>query len=254
MANQYFVFREMVELDETFAIENEAAAHHIFNVMRVQAGEKIKVVFENGQSGLVEVVSVFDRSVKLLEVLSKTTELPINVTVAVGFPKGDKLDFITEKVTELGAAAIYAAPFKWSVVQWDHKKRIKKQEKLSKIALGAAEQSERQQLPDVQLFDSLSALTGIFPEFDQILIAYEESAKKGERTALIQSLTKLSKGQKLLILFGPEGGIAPEEVEFFEKLGAKCIGLGPRILRAETAPLYALAALSTYFELINEVI
>ena len=66
-----------------------------------------------------------------------------------------------------------------------------------------------------------------------------------------QSVAQLQAGQKILLVFGPEGGIAPEEIALFEQAGAKRLGLGPRIMRAETAPLYALAALSTYFELLQ---
>ena len=251
MANQYFVFREMPALGSEFIIENQQATHHIFTVMRAQMGETFQLVFEGGKVGLVEVVNPADQSVKLLTELSVHTELPISVTIAVGFPKGDKLDFITEKATELGATNIWSAPFKWSVAKWDSKKLGKKQEKLEKIALGAAEQSRRQIIPDIQLFDHLSKLTEKFAEFDQVLIAYEESAKAGEKSAFGQALTNLSAGEKLLVLFGPEGGVAPEEIQNFEQLGAKAVGLGPRIMRAETAPLYALAALSTYFELLK---
>ncbi|QDK70316.1 16S rRNA (uracil(1498)-N(3))-methyltransferase [Lactococcus protaetiae] len=250
MANQYFVFRELPELNTTFTIENKAAAHHIFTVMRAQAGEKLQLVFDGGKVALAEVVSPDEHAVKLTEILSALTELPVEVTVAVGFPKADKLDFITEKATELGAGAIWAAPFKWSVVKYDHKKLTKKQDKLEKITLGAAEQSRRQILPDIKLFDQLSVLTEKFSEFDSVLIAYEESAKAGEKTVFHQALTEMSKGQKLLIIFGPEGGIAPEEIEKFEQLGARKIGLGPRIMRAETAPLYALSVISAYFELL----
>ncbi|MFC4651723.1 16S rRNA (uracil(1498)-N(3))-methyltransferase [Lactococcus nasutitermitis] len=249
MANQYFIFRKMPELGEEFIIEDKAAAHHIFTVMRADFGDELRLVFADEKVALAEITDVNQHKVRLVKLLENLTELSVKVTVAMGFPKGDKLDFITEKVTELGAYEVWAAPFKWSVAKWDNKKLSKKQEKLSKIALGAAEQSRRAHIPQVQLFENLSALTEKFSEFDQILIAYEESAKSGEHSTFLTSLSKMKTAQKLLILFGPEGGIAPEEIEKFEQLGAKSIGLGPRIMRAETAPLYALSAISAYFEL-----
>ena len=88
-------------------------------------------------------------------------------------------------------------------------------------------------------------------QFDRIVVAYEESAKEGEAAALIQSLTGLEAGSKLLFIFGPEGGLSPAEIESFTAKGAVLAGLGPRILRAETAPLYALSAVSVVTELIN---
>ena len=68
---------------------------------------------------------------------------------------------------------------------------------------------------------------------------------------MIQSLTGLEAGSKLLLSFGPEGGLSPAEIESFTAKGAVLAGLGPRILRAETAPLYALSAVSVVTELIN---
>ena len=249
MANQYFVFRELPELDETFEITDKSAVHHIFTVMRAQENDELRLVFDGGKIGLCQVVSNELHTVKLLSNLTENTELPAEITIAVGFPKGDKLDFITEKSTELGARQIWAAPFKWSVAKWDSKKLAKKAEKLSKIALGAAEQSRRLVIPEVQLFEKLSNLTDRFSEFDHVLIAYEESAKSGETSELMRTLAK--NPSKILLIFGPEGGISPEEIEKFEQLGAISIGLGPRILRAETAPLYALSAISSYYDLMN---
>ena len=251
MANQYFVFKKQPEIGEDFTIDDKAAVHHIFTVMRTSVGEKIQLVFEEGKVGLAEVVSSELCTVRLLEVLDVQTELPVHITVALGFPKGDKLEFISEKATELGASAIWAAPFKWSVAKWDSKKLAKKKEKLDKIVLGAAEQSRRQILPEICFFENLSELVATFSQFDQVLIAYEESAKAGEQARLAQNMTSLKPGQKVLLLFGPEGGIAPEEIALFEQAGAEIVGLGPRIMRAETAPLYALSAFSTYFDLLK---
>ena len=251
MANQYFVFKKQPEIGEDFTIDDKAAVHHIFTVMRTSVGEKIQLVFEEVKVGLAEVVSSELCTVRLLEVLEVQTELPVHITVALGFPKGDKLEFISEKATELGASAIWAAPFKWSVAKWDSKKLAKKKEKLDKIVLGAAEQSRRQILPEICFFEKLSELVATFSQFDQVLIAYEESAKAGEQARLAQNMTSLKPGQKVLLLFGPEGGIAPEEIALFEQAGAEIVGLGPRIMRAETAPLYALSAFSTYFDLLK---
>ncbi|WP_081165783.1 16S rRNA (uracil(1498)-N(3))-methyltransferase [Lactococcus garvieae] len=251
MANQYFIFKKQPLIGDIFAIDDQAAAHHIFTVMRANAGEKIQVVFKEGQVGVAEVVSSDQKTARLLEILDTHTELPVHATVALGFPKGDKLEFVSEKATELGASAIWGAPFKWSVAKWDAKKLSKKKDKLDKIVLGAAEQSRRQVLPEIRFFEKLTELIAEFAQFDQVLIAYEESAKAGEQSMFAQSMSQLQAGQKILFIFGPEGGIAPEEIALFEQAGAKLIGLGPRIMRAETAPLYALSALSTYFDLLK---
>ena len=147
--------------------------------------------------------------------------------------------------------ALWAFPADWSVVKWDGKKLGKRAEKLEKIAQGAAEQSKRNRIPAIRLFekktDFLAQLTG----FDQIILAYEEAAKAGEQANLVKALSGLETGQSVLVIVGPEGGVSPEEVAAFEGAGAVKTGLGPRILRAETAPLYALSAISYATELLR---
>jgi 16S rRNA (uracil1498-N3)-methyltransferase len=249
VANQYFVLRQMPEVGALFMLDDAVAAHHIFTVMRAKMGDTVRLAFDGGVIGLGEVASPENRTFVLKEILPALTELPVKATVAVGFPKGDKLELIAEKSTELGANAIWAAPFEWSVVKWNAEKRAKRTTKLEKIARSAAEQSLRQLIPQIALFESLSALIERFCEFDVVLVAYEESAKQGESSKLTQRLQSCQPGSKILLIFGPEGGISPQEIEAFTAAGAECMGLGPRILRAETAPLYALSALSALTEL-----
>jgi 16S rRNA (uracil1498-N3)-methyltransferase len=246
---QYFSDLTTPEVGATFTLD-EAASHHLFNVMRGKPGLKVNVVFADKRVALAEVLSEnTDHELRVLEVFDKNTELPIDVTIAAGFPKGDKLEFITEKVTELGASAIWAYPGKWSVAKWDGKKLAKKQERLTKIAQAAAEQSKRIVIPEVQLFENFGDFKARLADFDRVLVAYEESAKQGEVATLVSTLSEIKAGAKLLVIFGPEGGIAPEEIAIYEAAGAKLAGLGPRILRAETAPLYALSAISYQLEM-----
>ena len=206
-------------------VTDKDTAKHMFSVMRLKEGDEVVLVFEDGIKRLARVLDVEARQFELVEELADNVELPIQVTIASGFPKGDKLEFITQKVTELGASAIWAFPADWSVAKWDGKKLAKKSEKLEKIAQGAAEQSKRNLIP--------------------------ESAKEGETAALVRALSGLGAGAKVLFIFGPEGGLSPDEIDAFHQAGAVSAGLGPRILRAETAPLYALTAVSVLSELRN---
>ena len=234
-----------------FQIKDKDTAKHMFSVMRLQADDQTVLVFDDGIKRLARVVDSQSKSVEIIEELADNVELPVSVTVAMGFPKGDKLEFVAQKATELGMAALWAFPADWSVVKWDGKKLGKKAEKLEKIAQGAAEQSKRNRIPAVRLFekkaDFLAQLTG----FDQIILAYEEAAKEGEQANLVKALSGLETGQSVLVIVGPEGGVSPEEVAAFEGAGAVKTGLGPRILRAETAPLYALSAISYATELLR---
>ncbi|WP_313167846.1 16S rRNA (uracil(1498)-N(3))-methyltransferase [Streptococcus parasuis] len=234
-----------------FQIKDKDTAKHMFSVMRLQADDQTVLVFDDGIKRLARVVDSQSQSVEIIEELADNVELPVSVTIATGFPKGDKLEFVAQKATELGMAALWAFPADWSVVKWDGKKLGKKAEKLEKIAQGAAEQSKRNRIPAIRLFEKKTDFLAQLAGFDQIILAYEEAAKEGEQANLVKALSGLETGQSVLVIVGPEGGVSPEEVAAFEGAGAVKTGLGPRILRAETAPLYALSAISYATELLR---
>ena len=230
-------------------ISDKDTLKHMFTVMRLTTDDEVVLVFEDGVKRRCRVVSREEQSLEIIEVLSDDVELPVHVTIAVGFPKGDKLEFLVQKVTELGASQLTAFPADWSVVKWDSKKLMKKADKLAKIAQGAAEQSKRNRIPAITLYDKKQDFLNQLADYDHVLVAYEESAKAGEASQLHQSLSQLKAGDKLLFIFGPEGGLSPAEIDNLTQAGAKTLALGPRILRAETAPLYALSAVSYVLEL-----
>ena len=108
--------------------------------------------------------------------------------------------------------------------------------------------------PDAAEREQLRFINGVLDlrQFDKIFIAYEESAKEGETAVLARELSQVKAGEKILFIFGPEGGISPEEIAAFDEKGGLKIGLGPRIMRAETAPLYALSSVSYALELLKQ--
>ncbi|MBL1228096.1 16S rRNA (uracil(1498)-N(3))-methyltransferase [Enterococcus sp. BWB1-3] len=247
---RYFI-NETYEEKNLFSVNGENY-HHIVRVMRMKPEDQLFLVFEDGIVILGEITEISDSEVQISEISKEEAvkELPIKVTIACGFPKGDKLEWIVQKGTELGAYHFIGFPAKNSIVKWDHKKKGNKAKRLEKIAQEAAEQSHRQWIPEITLVEKEQELIDQFSIYEKVLVAYEESAKQGERSTLAQTLTKMKPGEKLLIVFGPEGGFSPEEINLFEQNGGVLCGLGPRILRAETAPLYALSAVSYQFELL----
>ena len=238
---QYFI---KGKVENPVIIKDKDTVKHMFNVMRLTEDDQVVLVFEDGIKRLARVTDRENHIFEVIEDLNDNVEMPVSVTIASGFPKGDKLDLVTQKATELGAQAIWAFPADWSVVKWDGKKLAKKEDKLAKIALGAAEQSKRNRVPEVRLFEKKGEFLSELDNFDKIFIAYEETAKARE-------LAQVENGQKILFIFGPEGGISPSEIDAFEEAGGLKIGLGPRIMRTETAPLYALSSVSYALELNN---
>ncbi|ADC50725.1 RNA methyltransferase, RsmE [Alkalihalophilus pseudofirmus OF4] len=226
---------------------------HIARVMRMQEGEEIIVSNNAGRTVLAKLkkLSESDIQAEVLEELDPKTELPIKVTVAQGLPKGDKLELITQKGTELGVSCFQPFQASRSIVKWDMKKAKKKVERLEKIAKEAAEQSYREIIPTIKEAASFTQLLETIESYTHTIVAYEESAKTGEASNLHNVLNQVKSGDSVLIVIGPEGGLTEEEVSALEGKGAVLCGLGPRIIRTETAPLYVMAAISYHLELMR---
>ncbi|MDZ5470933.1 16S rRNA (uracil(1498)-N(3))-methyltransferase (plasmid) [Bacillus sp. 31A1R] len=227
--------------------------HHIVKVMRLKVDDQIICANSSGNSAICVIEEITDENVvaKVVKWEEGSVELPVKVTIVSGLPKGDKLEWVIQKGTELGASRFIPFTAARSVVKWDEKKAAKKVERWEKIAKEAAEQSHRRELPEVWSPVNLKKLIELSKSYDNRLIAFEEDAKTGESSVLAKTLAKVEKGQSLLFVFGPEGGLTEEEVALMRESGFETCGLGPRILRTETAPLYALSAVSYHFELMR---
>lgn len=224
-------------------------AHHLVTVLRAQVGSQVEVVLADHRVYLATVTATDPARVKIDRDLNRDSELPLHVTLLCGLPKTkEKPELIVQKATELGADRIVFFESTRSISHWAQNKQAKKLARLQKIADGAAEQSHRNRQPQVAYYPNLATALAANPA-DQRVVAWEESAKQGETSALHQVLTKMTPGQSLLAVFGPEGGLTSQEVEQMQDGGVIPVGLGPRILRTETAPLYFLAAVSYASEL-----
>jgi 16S rRNA (uracil1498-N3)-methyltransferase len=224
-------------------------AKHIQKVMRMQVGNTIIAVSE-GQAfeANIEAFEGQDVLIKKSSEPLRSNELPKKVTICCGLPKGEKLDLITQKATELGMYELILFEAERSIVKWDAQKGNKKQQRLQKIAKEAAEQSHRNVVPNIHDILSFKELLQQSKKYDVLFVADEEDAKQEKRTRFVVMLEKTHDQQSILVVFGPEGGLSRKEIDALMKHGFHSISLGPRILRAETAPLYVLSAMSYEFE------
>lgn len=247
---RYFLPETYVEKEEYVLAGDDF--HHAAHVMRMKVGEKCFLTFSNEVAIIAQVIEISEIEIKLNEIQKEINEkeLPCHVSIACGFTKGDKLEWVAQKATELGMAELIGFPSKTSVAKWDEKKLGKKTPRFEKIVKEAAEQSHRQKVPKIQLLAHFNELVSQLNQYDHLLIAYEESAKVGETKSFVKEIQQVEPGDRVLIIFGPEGGITPEEIDIYKNHGGVLCGLGPRILRAETAPLYALSAMSYQWELL----
>lgn len=250
---RYFIPTNYEEHDRSSIKITGEIFHHMIRVMRMKVEEQVYLVFNQEHTIIAEIIAIAEELALLKEVkaVDWETELPVQVSLFCGFPKGDKLELITQKSTELGASQIFGFPASTSVVKWNEKKRLNREQRLNKIAKEAAEQSHRTTFPRVRILGSQKEMIDRLAAFDHILVAYEEAAKKGERGQLVQTLQQVKKGETLAFVFGPEGGLSPAEVAMLEEIGGKVCSLGPRILRTETAPFYALSVVSFHLEMLN---
>lgn len=241
---QRYFTSDVLTIGQTVTLDN-ATRKHAVQVLRMQPGAQIELAGAEAQVYLATIKGIDPLEVIIESQIESRVELPVAVTLVCGIAKAQKAELVVQKATELGASRIIFANGRWGTAKWAANKVEKKLERLRLIAQGAAEQSHRNCIPKVEFLPQLTDAADIAA--DQRLVAYEESAKAGEAAQLVQSLSTLPKS--LLVVFGPEGGIAPEELTALTAAGMRPAGLGPRILRTETAPLYLLSAVSALTEL-----
>lgn len=226
-------------------------AHHISRVMRMESGDQLIVCNEDKVCHFATIKQIDGQKIEVTldSVIEAQTELPIEVTIAQGLPKGDKFEWVIQKATECGANEFIPLNMERSVVKLDAKKASKKVERWNKIAKEASEQSHRQLVPTVTDVQTFKQLLDQAQNYDVCLFAYEETAKQGQLAQLKQSLSEIQANAKMLVVVGPEGGISEKEEALLLQSGFKPCALGPRILRTETAPIYILSAISYALEL-----
>ncbi|MBR3834207.1 MAG: 16S rRNA (uracil(1498)-N(3))-methyltransferase [Lachnospiraceae bacterium] len=214
--------------------------NHIKNVLRIRQGERILVSDGNGIDYECTVTDMDDDTVtaRIEDVLKNSAELSTKITLFQGMPKSDKLELIIQKAVELGVYEIIPVITKRSVVKIDEKKASKKLDRYNGIAEAAGKQSGRGIIPQVKDFMSFKQAIEYAKNLDMNIIPYEEAKGLEYSRQVIKDI----KGKKNLGVFiGPEGGFAKEEVDMAIDMGAKCITLGNRILRTETAGLAVIS-------------
>ncbi len=218
-----------------FALAPEAA-QHVAKSLRLKAGDSI-VVFD-GRGGEYDATiqrAEKDRvEVKVGCFRDADVETELRVGLAQGLPEADKMDWIIQKAVELGVAWIQPVICDRSVVRLSAERAAKREAHWRRVAVAACEQSGRNRIPEVR------PTLGF-----QSWVAVEAAAPRWVLTPGAEALASKPAPQGALeLLIGPEGGLSEREQELAISQGGEPVGLGPRVLRAETAPLAALAAIN----------
>ncbi len=218
----------------------EGAARHV-QVLRLQPGDTITLF--DGEGGEYEAsVTRMGRSEVEVRVVSHTAverEASRAVHLALGVPANERMDWLVEKAAELGAASLQPLQTERSVLRLSGERAEKKRKHWQAIAVAACEQCGRNRVPPVPDLQGLSAwlASGALPQQRLLLSLQADSVPRAQQRA------RLDDGP-VLFLSGPEGGLSPAEEQAARAAGFVPVSLGPRTLRAETAPLAALAALT----------
>jgi len=210
------------------------AARHV-QVLRLQPGAAL-TLFDDRGGEYRAVVAHMGRSevrVQVQEHLAIECEAPLAVHLALGMPANERMDWLVEKATELGAASIQPLLAERSVLRLAGERAQKKQAHWQGIAIAACEQCGRNRVPPVHPVQPLASWLAAQPP------GLVLSLRDGTRP-----LAALASTNPVTLLSGPEGGLSPAEEDLALAHGWQPVRLGPRVLRAETAPLAALAVLT----------
>lgn len=241
---------------QTFQIEKEnirdhfidvtgEVCHHLTKVLRVQKGENLR--FSDGRNYYCGNVSELfkDRVVVAIDEVKTIDDEPhLSVTLIQCLPRGDKMDQILQKATELGVDTVIPVESDHSQVRLKDHKKTDKQQRWQKVAAAAAEQCGRGVVPVIALPCSVKDALASLDDRCALIFCHERETETGFKTvaaALKKDYTKIA------LLIGPEGGFSENEAEMIIEAGGKAVTMGRRILRTETAGPAALAVLMYEF-------
>lgn len=226
------------EIKDGRAVLKGQEALHLSRVLRYEPGERVLVFDGRGSLYRSRILAIGPEVLVQIEAeIEAEAENRLEITLAQGLLKGDKMDFVVQKATELGAASFVPLTLERSVVKLTDKKAEQRQERWQRIAQEAVKQCGRVTVPDIRPVQSLDDLLLSAEDYDLLLFPWEEEQEMSVKAILNEHLNC----HKVLCILGPEGGMTKEEMLAVKKAGGRVVTLGKRILRAETASVAVLS-------------
>jgi 16S rRNA (uracil1498-N3)-methyltransferase len=223
--------------DAIFALE-PASSHHLARVLRLGVGDAL-ILFDGRGGEYPSEISAIEKKQVLVrtgtqQLIETESSLAIHLGIAVS--RGERMDWIVQKSTELGVASVAPLITERTGVKLSGERAAKKIEHWQQIAISACEQCGRNRPPAVhaqQTLDKWLATT----EADEKFVLHHRAAAAGATTS----------PASIALLIGPEGGLSDAEINAAQNAGFTALQLGPRVLRTETAPLAAIAIMQSYW-------
>ena len=215
-------------------------ARYLGRVLRLRVGDRLSIFDGRGAEHAAEILAIGKSSATLRvgEETETDTESKLRVHLVQGISRGERMDFVMQKATELGVKRITPVLTEYGVVKLDAARAEKRRAHWQKVAASACEQCGRVRLPLIDTPIALNAWFGSKPE----QVDTEIILKAGADTPLARIDGPTT---KVCILIGPEGGFSTSEYEDAAIAGFRSVSLGPRVLRTETAAVAALAVLQS---------
>ena len=246
-------FADTIQSSDSRIVLTGENARHAALVLRLAPGEEIMVGSGDGRDYTCRIESITSEEVvaNILDISGNVAELPIQITLYQGFPKGDKMDLIIQKSVELGVHRIVPVWMNRSIVKMDDTKAKKRRDRYQSISEAAAKQSGRGIIPEIGAFLSMKDAVKEAANLNRILLPYENAKGMGHTRMVLKEIhdgNEKGEVNSLGIFVGPEGGFEESEVTALQETGAEVITLGHRILRTETAGIVMMSILSFIFE------
>ncbi len=225
--NLLTVIAEKLNIEnDKITINDRTDCNHIANVFRLNVGDSLRVV-DGEYEYLTEILNMSKKEIKL-KIMKKNNDnysLNVNIDIALGILKNDKMNLAIQKLTEIGINKIIPVQTERVVVKINEKK-----EKWNTTVKEAMKQCKGVKFTEIAPVTKIQMIN--YDSYDKIIYAYENSESSEKITDIVNRTDK-----NVLYIIGPEGGMTEKEVKFMKSIGAIEISLGKRILRAETAAI-----------------
>ncbi|HEY2773094.1 MAG TPA: 16S rRNA (uracil(1498)-N(3))-methyltransferase [Candidatus Binatia bacterium] len=233
------IFVEPAHLTADRAVLSGSSHHHLRNVLRFKPGDELVVFDGSGREcfGVLELFQGETAVVRILGDAGRSTESALDLCIAPCLAKGKKIDLVVEKAIELGADRICGVISERSIGRLEPTQAMERVERWRRVARAAAEQCGRTVLPVIERIRTFEEFVASKPP-DTLGLLFTTAASQTPAATLRRNHPDVV---RVIALIGPEGGFSAEEVEFAERHGFVPVGLGPRVLRTETAAIVAAA-------------
>ena len=232
---RFYTSQTLSDTPDSIALESEPS-RHIAKSLRMRVGDSLCLFDGQGREVAAEVAAIEKNSVQVSHAGAQAVsrESSLNVTLLISLSRGDRMDTVVQKATELGVNRIVPLISERTGVRLDENRLAKKRDHWEKVAISACEQCGRNTLPTIDTTVGFADALKLFENTETLKLALYPTAASAPLPDACDDV---------ILLIGPEGGFSDSELEAAIAAGFEAFLLGPRVLRTETAPLAAIAVM-----------